>query len=200
MAGQQEGEFLSDVQDIRRRAREHMERGAVTPGYGSDVETVVKLLNEALATELVCTLRYLRHYHTASGIHSNAVRAEFLEHARQEQQHAEQIAERIVQLNGEPDFNPDILSRRSHAEYVEGTDILDMLRENLVAERVAIESYGEIIRYVGTGDPTTRRLMEEILATEEEHAEDLMTLLETYFGGTPEHEAGAVRGGDGGAE
>jgi bacterioferritin len=180
------GEFISDVQEIRRRAREHIELGAITASYGADVDTVVKLLNEALATELVCTLRYKYHYFMAKGIHAQAVQQEFLEHANEEQEHADAIAARIVQLGGKPDLNPEVLANRSHAEYVEGDSIEEMIREDLVAERIAIESYGEIIHYLGGNDPTSRRLMERILAVEEEHAEDLVTLLETYFGGGSE--------------
>jgi bacterioferritin len=168
---------LTDVETIRQRARQGIEGGAVTPGYGANREEVVRLLNEALATEIVCYLRYKRHYFMADGIHAEPVAAEFLEHATQEQQHADQIAERIVQLGGSPDFSPDSLSRRSHAQYVEGSSLADMIRENLVAERIAIESYREIAQYIGDGDPTTRRLMEEILATEEEHANDLVGLM-----------------------
>jgi len=138
----------------------------------------VKLLNEALATEIVCTLRYKRHYFMAKGIHAEGVAAEFLEHAQDEQQHADQIAARITQLGGEPDFSPDGLSTRSHAEYVEGDSLGDMIKEDLVAERIAIDSYKEIVLYLGDNDPTTRRLMEEILAKEEEHADDLANLLE----------------------
>jgi len=171
--------FLSDVTELRRRAREHIERGAVTAMYGSDRATVVNLLNQALATELVCVLRYKRHYFMATGIHAQAVAAEFLEHANEEQGHADQIAERITQLDGAPDFDPRGLATRSHAEYVEGTTLVDMIKEDLVAERVAIESYTEMIRYIGEGDPTTRRLLEGILAVEEEHAEDLKTLMDT---------------------
>ena len=171
--------FLSDIQSLRDRARQHMERGAVTEGYRADRETVIRILNEALATEIVCVLRYKRHYFMAAGIHAQAVAEEFLEHANEEQQHADQIAERITQLGGEPNFSPDGLSARSHSEYVEGTTLLDMLKEDLVAERVAIESYSEIVRYLGDDDPTTKRLMESILAVEEEHADDLKTLLET---------------------
>jgi bacterioferritin len=170
---------LSDVSELRRRARTNIERGAVTEGYRGDVTTVIDLLNQALATELVCVLRYKRHHFMASGIHAQAVAAEFLEHANEEQGHADQLAERITQLGGAPDLNPQTLATRSHSEYVEGTTLIDMLQENLVAERVAIESYGEMIRYIGDKDPTTRRLLEEILAMEEEHAEDLKTLLET---------------------
>jgi bacterioferritin len=171
--------FLSDIQALRERARQHMEKGAVTEGYRADRETVIRILNEALATELVCVLRYKRHYFMAAGIHAQAVAQEFLEHANEEQQHADSIAERITQLGGEPNFSPDGLATRSHSEYVEGTTLIDMLKEDLVAERIAIESYGEIVRYLGNDDPTTRRLMESILAVEEEHADDLRTLLET---------------------
>jgi bacterioferritin len=170
--------FLSDISEIRRRARMHIENGAVTDSYKADRSTVLRLLNEALATEIVCVLRYKRHYYMASGIHAQAAATEFLEHATAEQQHADQIAERIIQLGGEPDFNPDGLKSRSHAEYVEGDTLIEMLKEDLVAERIAIESYSEMIRYLGDADPTSRRLMEEILAAEEEHADDLKTLLE----------------------
>jgi len=171
-------EFVSDIKAIRERARRHIEEGAVTPSYGADKDVVVRLLNEALATELVCTLRYKRHYFTARGLTSAGVAAEFLEHANEEQAHADQIAERIVQLGGEPDFSPDTLVARSHAEYVEGESLTEMIREDLVAERIAIESYRDIIQYLGNNDPTTRRLMEEILAKEEEHAEDLLSLIQ----------------------
>jgi len=171
------GGFLSDIQTLRKRAREHIAAGAVTPGYAADRDTVVKLLNEALATEIVCTLRYKRHYYMAQGIHAESVAAEFLEHAADEQQHADQIAGRITQLGGAPDFSPEGLASRSHAEYVEGDSLEDMIKEDLVAERIAIDSYREIIEYLGTKDSTTRRLMEEILAKEEEHADDLVTVL-----------------------
>jgi bacterioferritin len=171
--------FLSDIQTLRERARQHMEKGAVTEGYRADRERVVRILNEALATEIVCVLRYKRHYFMASGIHAQAVAQEFLEHAHEEQGHADEIAKRIVELGGEPNFSPEGLASRSHSEYVEGTTLVDMLKEDLVAERIAIESYGEIVRYIGNDDPTTRRLMESILAVEEEHADDLKTLLET---------------------
>jgi len=171
--------FLSDVTELRRRAREHIEKGAVTEGYRGDPVAVIELLNQALATEIVCVLRYKRHYFMASGIHAQAVAAEFQEHAGQEQQHADMIGSRITQLGGEPDLNPQGLAMRSHSEYVEGTTLLDMIQEDLVAERVAIESYTEMIRYVGDNDPTTRRMLEEILAMEEEHAEDLKTMIES---------------------
>lgn len=170
--------FLSDIQTLRKRARQHINQGAVTEGYRADVEVVVKLLNEALATEIICTLRYRRHYFMAKGIHAEAVAPEFLEHAKQELEHADRIAERIVQLGGEADFSPNGLATRSHAEYVEGSSLVEMIKEDLVAERIAIESYLEMISYLEGRDPTTRRLLEEILANEEEHADDLNSLLE----------------------
>ena len=170
--------FLTDIQTLRERARQHIENGAVTEGYKADRETVVKLLNEALATEIVCVLRYKRHYFMATGIHAEGVAAEFLEHANDEQGHADQIAQRIVQLQGEPNFNPEGLLMRSHAEYVEGTSLTEMIKEDLVAERIAIDSYREMIKYFGSDDPTSRRMLEGILAVEEEHADDLVSLLE----------------------
>jgi bacterioferritin len=171
--------FLTDIQTLRERARKHIENGAVTEGYSADRETVVKLLNEALATEIVCVLRYRRHYFTATGIHAEGVAAEFLQHSNEEQGHADLIAERIVQLKGDPDLNPDGLLTRSHAEYVEGTSLIDMIKEDLVAERIAIDSYRDMINYFGNDDPTSRRMLEGILAVEEEHADDLVSLLET---------------------
>ena len=171
--------FLSDIQEIRRRAREHVEKGAVTPDYRADLTTALKLLNEALATEIVCTLRYRRHYFMASGIHRQGVAEEFKQHAEEEQKHSDQIAERIRQLGGAPDFNPQGLLTRSHAQYAEGNSLIDMIKEDLIAERIAIESYMELIRYFGENDPTSRRLMEEVLQQEEEHADDMSTLLET---------------------
>lgn len=170
--------FLSDIKTLRERARRHIEQGAITEGYRADRETVIKVLNEALATEIVCVLRYKRHYFMASGIHAESVAAEFLQHANDEQGHADQIAARIVQLGGAPDFNPQGLLTRSHAEYVEGETLTDMIKEDLVAERIAIDSYREIIQYLGNDDPTTRRMMEDILAVEEEHADDLVNLLD----------------------
>jgi bacterioferritin len=164
---------------LRERARRHIERGAVTEGYTADRETVIKLLNEALATEIVCVLRYKRHYFMATGINAESVAAEFLQHANEEQGHADQIAGRIVQLGGEPNFNPEGLLSRSHAEYIEGESLTDMIKEDLVAERIAIDSYREMIAYLGDDDPTSRRMMEDILAVEEEHADDLVSLLET---------------------
>jgi bacterioferritin len=163
--------FLTDVQTIRARARKHIERGAVTENYQGDRETVLKLLNEALATEIVCVLRYKRHYFMASGINAPPAAAEFLEHAAEEQGHADQISERILQLGGEPNLSPEGLLTRSHSEYVEGKDLKDMITEDLV---------GEMIRYIGEKDPTTRRMLEGILAVEEKHADDLVNLLEQY--------------------
>ena len=170
--------FVSDIQEIRRRAREHILNGAVTEAYRGDRETVIRLLNEALATEVVCVLRYRRHYFMASGIHAQAVAQEFLEHSNEEQGHADQIAERITQLGGAPDLNPSGLLSRSAAEYKEGGSLIEMIREDLIAERIAIDSYNDMIRYIGDTDPTSRRLLESILGVEEEHAEDMRTLLE----------------------
>ena len=172
-------EFMTDIQTLRARARKHIENGAVTEGYRADRETVIRLLNEALATEIVCVLRYKRHHFMATGIHAQAVAAEFLEHANEEQGHADSLAARIVQLGGAPNFNPEGLLTRSHAEYVEGESLVDMIKEDLVAERIAIDSYAEMARYFGDNDPTTRRLMETILAMEEQHADDLANLLAT---------------------
>jgi len=173
-----EKKFLSDIQTIRKRAREHIQEGAVTSGYTADRKTVLKILNEALATEIVCVLRYKRHYFMASGINAKSVAAEFLEHATEEQGHADLIAMRIVQLGGAPNLSPEGLATRSHSEYMEGENLVDMIQEDLVAERIAIDTYREIIQYLGNDDPTTRRMMEGILASEEEHAEDLSSLLE----------------------
>src|SRR5712671_441774 len=170
--------FVTDIQTLRARARQHIEQGAVTAGYRADRETVIKLLNEALATEIVCVLRYKRHYFMATGINAEGVAAEFLQHANEEQGHADLIAARIVQLGGEPNFSPEGLLTRSHAEYVEGDSLTDMIKEDLVAERIAIDSYREMVNYVGTDDPTTRRMLEGILAMEEEHADDLVSLLQ----------------------
>jgi bacterioferritin len=170
--------FVSDVQELRRRARQHMEEGAVTSAYSADKNTVIRILNEVLATEIVCVLRYKRHYYMATGIHSQAVAEEFLEHANEEQEHADLAAERITQLGGEPNFNPEGLTMRSHSEYAEGKTLLDMVREDLVAERIAVESYTEIIRYLGNDDPTTRRMIEKIMAKEEEHADDMKKILD----------------------
>lgn len=169
--------FLTDVKTLRQRARQHIQQGAVTSNYGADPKVVCRVLNEALATEIVCVLRYKRHYFMADGIASDSVKQEFAEHATEEQEHADRIAERIVQLGGEPDLNPDTLTKRSHSEYAEGTSLVDMLREDLVAERIAIESYREIVEWLHGKDSTTKRMMEEILAVEEEHADDINSLL-----------------------
>jgi bacterioferritin len=168
---------FTDVTELRRRARQHIEKGAVTDGYRADRAKVLELLDAALATEIVCVLRYKRHYFMAQGRSSKEVAAEFLEHAQEEQEHADRIAERITQLGGAPNLNPEGMVRRSHTEYVEGNTLHEMVKEDLVAERIAVESYGEFIRYLGDKDPTTRRLLEEILAKEEEHAEDLLNLV-----------------------
>lgn len=170
--------LVIDAESIRKRARAHIDQGAITEGYRADRTAVIKVLNESLATEIVCVLRYRRHYYMASGIHARSVAAEFLEHANEEQSHADQIATRIVQLGGAPDFSPYGLLARSHTEYVEGQGLVEMLEENLVAERIAIDTYHQIIEYLGNDDSTTRRMMEAILASEEEHAEDLSSLLE----------------------
>ena len=175
--------FLTDIKTLRKRARRHLEAGAVTEGYKADRATVLKLLNEALATEIVCVLRYKRHYFMASGINAQSVAAEFLQHANEEQMHADQIAARIVQLGGEPNFSPEGLLTRSHAEYVEGNSLIDMIKEDLVAERIAIDSYREMVAYLGSDDPTTRRMLEGFLAMEEEHADDLVSLLEEMGSG-----------------
>lgn len=174
------GAFLSDVTELRRRARKEIEEGAVTPGYKADRENVIRLLNVALATEIVCVLRYKRDYFMATGISAQPVADEFLQHAAEEQAHADQLSVRIRQLGGTPDLDPKGILSRGHTEYSEGGSLTDMIRENLVAERIAIESYNEMIRYVGTDDPTTRRVLEVILAQEEEHADDLADLLVTF--------------------
>jgi bacterioferritin len=172
--------FLTDIKTLRSRARQHIEQGAVTPGYQADRNKVVQILNEALATEIVCVLRYKRHFFMASGINAQSVAQEFLQHANEEQAHADQIGQRIVQLGGEPNFSPEGLLTRSHSEYVEGDSLIDMIKEDLVAERVAIDSYREMIGYLANNDPTTRRMLEGILAMEEEHADDLVSLLEKF--------------------
>lgn len=170
--------FISDIKDIQARARQHIAEGAVTQANRMNSEQVVKVLNEVLATELVCALRYKRHYYVAQGIHAEAVKDEFLQHSVEEQQHADEVAARITQLNGEPDFNPETLMKRSHSQYDQSTDLTAMIKEDLVAERIAIETYLEISRWLGEEDPTSRRLMERILEKEEEHAEDLVNMLE----------------------
>jgi bacterioferritin len=174
------GPFLTDVKELRRRARDHIEKGAVAEGYRADRDTVIKLLNEALATEIVCVLRYKRHYFMAHGLEAKSVADEFLQHALEEQGHADEIARRITQLNGEPNLNPEGMLTRAHSEYVEGRTLLEMIQEDLVAERVAIDSYTEMICYLADDDSTTRRMLEGILASEEEHAADLSDLLAVY--------------------
>ena len=173
---------LSDKQTLRDRARQHVENGAVTESYSADRDTVINLLNEALATELVCYLRYKRHYYLATGLKSRVAADEFLEHANEEQEHADRLAERIVQLGGEPDFNPDSLTERAHAQYAEGNGLRDMVFENLVAERIAIDSYRAMIQYIGDRDTTTKRILEGILAQEEEHADEFADLLNGWIG------------------
>lgn len=176
------GAFLSDVKELRRRARREIEEGAVTPSYRADAAKVTRLLNIALATEIVCVLRYKRHYYMADGIHAESVKQEFLEHANEEQVHADRICERIRQLGGAPDLDPSGLLSKSHTEYQEGESLVDMIRENLVAERIAIESYKELIDFVGKDDSTTRRLFEWILGEEEGHADDMSDLLKSFNG------------------
>jgi len=171
-------EFIADVKLLRERARQNMLNGAVTENYKANRNQVLQVLNDVLATEIVCSLRYMRHYYMAIGINSEAVKAEFLQHAKDEQQHVDWVATRIVQLNGQPNFSPDGLASRSHSEYIEGNDLISMIREDLVAERIAVDSYGEIVRWLGDSDPTSRKLIEDILKTEEEHAEDMKSLLE----------------------
>lgn len=171
---------FTDVATLRAQSRKHIEEGAVTTGYSADRRVVLQHLNQALATELVCVLRYRRHYFMARGIHAKSVAEEFLAHSREEQAHADQIAERIVQLGGEPDFSPDSLSARSHAEYVAGASLVDMIKEDLVAERIAIDSYRELIQYLGGQDPTTSHMLRSILAVEEEHADELSDLLQEF--------------------
>ena len=173
---------LTDVQTLRERARRSIDDGAVTESYTADRKQVIRLLNEALATEWVCVLRYYRHYFMASGMLADSVKAEFLEHAQQEMAHANQISERIVQLGGEPDLDPATLTARSHAEYKPGHDLRDMVKENLVAERIAIDSYREMINYIGDRDTTTKRILEHVLSQEEEHADDMADLLDGWVG------------------
>ncbi|MFT3695951.1 MAG: ferritin-like domain-containing protein [Kofleriaceae bacterium] len=175
-------DFKNDLEAIRKRARSKMTEGPITDAYTADKKKVISVLNDALATEIVCVLRYKSHYFNAKGLNSEAVKDEFLEHANEEQEHADQIAERISQLGGEPDLNPGTMLERSHSEYKEGKTLVDMIKEDLVAERIAIETYNEIIRWLGTDDITSRRMMEEILAVEEEHANDMADLLEKVGG------------------
>jgi len=170
---------LTDIQTLRARARQHIEEGAVTDGYAADRQAVIKMLNEALATELICVLRYKRHYFMAKGIHADPVKDEFLAHAGEEMGHADLVAKRIVELGGEPNFSPDGMRTRSHAEYVECKSLGEMIKENLIAERIAVESYREMINYLADRDPTTQLMLKGILAMEEEHADDLASLLDT---------------------
>jgi len=169
--------FKADIEEIRRRAMEKMGDGAVTAFYKADKDKVVEVLNEVLATETVCTLRYRNHYFMATGIHASGVEKEFLEHANEEQEHADRVAKRIAELGGTPNLNPTGLAERSHAQYGDGETLMEMIQENLIAERIAIATYSEIVRWLGNDDPTTRRLIEDLLATEEEHADDMAKLL-----------------------
>ncbi|WP_020208055.1 ferritin-like domain-containing protein [Gilvimarinus chinensis] len=173
-----ESAFIQDLDSRREQARKHMMDGAVTEDYTENRDTILKLLNEALATELICVLRYKTHYYTANGRGTKAAAEEFWEHAQEEQEHADRLAERIAQLGGKPEMNPDLLSTHAHSDYHSGGDTLDMLKEDLIAERIAISSYREMIAYVGDQDPTTRRILEDLLAQEEEHADDLVDLIE----------------------
>lgn len=175
-------EFVLQIETIREQARKHIDQGPITSDYGADRERVIKVFNEVLATEIVCVLRYMRHFYMADGIDGESVKAEFLEHANDERDHADRAAKRIVQLGGEPDLNPAVLAKRSHTEYSEGQTLAQMIEEDLVAERIAVASYQEIIRWLGDGDPTSRRVMEGLLADEEEHADDLRSLLARVSG------------------
>jgi len=182
-------QFLKNIEEIRARARQQIASGAVTKDYKLDRQQAISIMNEALATELVCVLRYKFHYFMATGIHSAGVAAEFLKHAQEEQGHADRIAKRIRQLGGKPEMNPAVIATASHSEYQEGTSLADMIREDLVAERIAIETYREIVNYFGEQDPTSRLMMEEILTKEEEHAEELADLLfavEPHTNGAPQ--------------
>ena len=176
------GTFVTDIAAIRKRAREKLEMGAVTQNYGGDPQTAISLLNEAVATEIVCVLRYKYHAIAASGIASESVKEEFAQHAREEEEHMDLIAERINQLGGKPNMNPDGITTRAASQYAEGENLVDMIRENLVAERIAIEHYRDLIRYFGDKDPTTRTLLERVLAQEEEHANDMHDLLVAHEG------------------
>jgi bacterioferritin len=176
------GTFVTDITAIRKRAREKLERGAITDNYGGDVDTAIALLNEAVATEIVCVLRYKYHAVAAAGIASESVKEEFAQHAKEEEQHLDWLAERINQLGGKPNMNPDGVTTRAASQYAEGENLVDMIRENLVAERIAIEHYRDLIRYFAEKDPTTRTLLERVLAQEEEHANDMHDLLVSHEG------------------
>ncbi|MFE3200518.1 ferritin-like domain-containing protein [Embleya sp. NPDC055664] len=171
-------EFLSDVETLRAKARQQMDKGPVTAAYGADLERVVEVLNTALATEIVCVLRYRQHHFAAKGVHGETVAEEFLVHSNEEQEHADKLAARITQLGGVPDFDPSTAAGRAHSQYETSSDLTEMIRENLVAERIAIQAYTEIIGWLGDGDPTTRRVIEDILSVEEEHADDMLGFLE----------------------
>ena len=176
------GEFLADIKSIRQRARQHLGQGAITKNYGGKVEDAIVLLNHAVATEIVCVLRYKFHAVCAAGLASEAVKEEFAQHAKEEEEHLNLLAERINQLGGKPDLNPDGIATRAATEYVEGANLVDMIKENLIAERIAIETYREMVRYFGDKDPTTRIVLERILAQEEEHANDMHDLLVSHEG------------------
>jgi bacterioferritin len=169
--------FLSDIQTLRERARQHLSDGAITPSYVGDVAKTIEILQSVLATEIVCVLRYSQHAIAASGIASESVKSEFLEHAREEQEHMNAVAERIAQLGGKPNFNPEGLATRSASQYSQPDELVEMIKENLVAERIAVQHYQELIRYFGEDDPTTRAMLEGILSVEEEHANDMSDLL-----------------------
>ena len=174
--------FLADIKEIRRRARDHLSDGAVTQNYGGKVDDAIAVLNHAVATEIVCILRYKFHAVCATGLSSEAVKEEFAQHAKEEEEHLDLLAERINQLGGKPNLNPDGVASRAASEYVEGENLVDMIKENLVAERIAVETYRELVRYFGDKDPTTRVLLERILAQEEEHANDMHDLLVSHEG------------------
>ena len=179
---QPSGRFLSDVKTLREKARQHLTEGAITPAYGGDVKQTIDILQTVLATEIVCVLRYTMHAIAATGISSEAVKKEFAEHAREEQEHMQAVAERISQLGGRPDFNPEGLATRSASEYSKGETLVDMIRENLIAERIAVEHYRELIGFFADHDPTTRTMLEGILGVEEEHASDMHDLLVAHEG------------------
>lgn len=173
-------DFVLDIESIRNHAREDIKKGAVTDGYQAKPETIIKILDSSLATEWLCVLRYTQHAKAAEGIHAEPIAAHFAAHAAQEQEHADMLADRIKQLGGTPDLNPSTLAARSHTEYKECSSLVDMIKENLIAERIAIDVYGAAIRFIGESDPTTRRILETILAVEEEHADEMADLLKAY--------------------
>lgn len=175
-----ESTFVASVKKIREDARKHIESGAITKNYNAAKGTLLILLNNALATETICALRYKKHYYTASKLGASVAAKEFLEHAQQESEHADALAKRIVQLGGDPDLNPESILGRAHADYVDCDNLKDMIKENLIAERIAVDSYRELIKYIGNSDPTTRCVLEQILAVEEEHADDLLDVAAEY--------------------